>query len=213
MHVRTRHHRLRSARGFTLIEVLVAMALGVGVAATVAWFQRSQFLAMEEQAQQIDVQTTTRAIVEMFARDVRRAGMNPTCTTAIRPLRQATASSLRVQADLNGNGALDAATEDLRYRVVDGRFERQAGNATEVLIEGVNLSGSRFRYYDGAGNELIPFLGSLDPAQRNAVRRVRLELIAQRQARSGRRAAPLAARAATDVELRNRFFINTTSCS
>lgn len=214
MHLTRRMAGRRGARGFTLIELLVTMTLGLGVAATVAWFQRSQFLAMEEQAQQIDLQTTARAIVDVFARDVRRAGMNPSCSADFTPLAYAARDRVRIQADLNANGVLDAATEELRYRVLptDRRVERQAGSANEILLENVTLSGSRLRYYDGAGTELIPWFGELTSGQRATVRRIRLELVAQGSARSGRRSQPLVARAATDVELRNRFFINTTGC-
>ncbi len=211
MHV-THRSRRGNARGYTLIEVLVALALGAGVAATVAWFQRSQFLAMEEQAQQLDVQNTARAVVDLFSRDVRRAGMDPNCSGAIAPLVTASPTQVRLQADLNANGALDA-TEDLTYRLVNNqRVERQAGPTTETLLDDVNLFGSRFRYYDGAGNELVPWFGQLTSGQRASARRVRLEFVAQRQPHSGRRSAPVAARAATDVELRNRFFIATTTC-
>src|SRR5690242_4495537 len=111
--------RLRGHGGVSLVEILVAMLLGVSMATTVAWFQRAQFLAMEDQAAQLDIQTSARAIVDVFARDVRRAGMDPTCAKHVQALVDASPTALRFQADLNANGAVDAASEDLLYRLVE----------------------------------------------------------------------------------------------
>ncbi len=208
-----RPSRLRRGGGFTLIEILVAMLIGVGVAATVAWFGRTQFLAMEDQVAQLDIQTSTRAIVDVFARDVRRAGMDPTCAKNVTAVVDASPTALRFQADLNSNGAVDAASEDLLYRLVDGvRVERGQGTTVEPLLEDVDLSGSRIRYFDAAGFELLAS-ASLTAAQRALIRRVRLELDVRVPARSGSGAPDLTARAATDVELRNRFFVGVTGCS
>jgi type II secretory pathway component PulJ len=208
-----RASRLRRCGGVTLIEILVAMLIGVGVAATVAWFERAQFLAMEDQAAQLDIQTSARAIVDVFARDVRRAGMDPTCAKNVTAVVDASPTALRFQADLNANGALDAASEDLLYRLVDGiRVERGQGTTVEPLLEDIDLSGSRIRYFDAAGSELLAST-SLTAAQRALIRRVRLELAVRVPARSGSGAPDLVARAATDVELRNRFFVGVTGCS
>jgi type II secretory pathway component PulJ len=199
--------------GFTLVELLVAMGLGLAAMAGFLAFQRFQMLALEDQAKQLDLQTATRSIVDLFAREVRRAGMDPACTKAFDALLDATASQARFQADLNANGVLDAASEDLTYRLVDGaRLERVAGADTDVLLDGVSLSGSRLRYFDATGAELVP-APALDAAQRATVRRVRLELAVADAAANPQRRQPLIARAATDVELRNRFFVASIGCS
>ena len=200
-------------RGVTLIELLVAMLLGAGVAATVTWFTRTQFLALEDQASQLDIQTSARAIVDVFARDVRRAGMDPTCAKNVQGLVDASPTSIRFQADLNSNGALDVASEDLLYRLVsNARIERGQGETVEPLLDEVDLTGSRLRYFDAAGTELTTST-SLTAAQRALVRRVRLELAVRTPTRSGSTATDLIARAATDVELRNRFFAGIAGCS
>jgi hypothetical protein len=197
----------------TLVEVLVALGLGVALAAAVGWFQRVQFLAMEDQAAQLDIQNTARAIVDVFAREVRRAGMDPRCTKAVEALVDASPSVVRFQADLNADGALDAASEDILYRIAGGsRVERGQGRVLEPLLDGVDLTGSSLRYFDAAGTELVGASG-LTAAQRAQVRRVRLELAVRAPVRSGSRGPDLVARAATDVELRNRFFIGVGGCS
>lgn len=204
----------RGCRGTTLVEILVATLLGAALAATVAWFGRVQFLTMEDQAVQLDLQTNARAIVEVFARDVRRAGMDPRCSKAVQTLVDASPTAVRFQADLNGNGALDPASEDLFYRLVaDARVERGQGTSVEPLLDGVNLAGSRLRYFDAAGAELVGGVSGLTSAQRALVRRIRLELALRAPPRSGSEASDLVARAATDVELRNRFFVGVAGCS
>lgn len=205
-------HR-RGCRGVTLVEILVAMLLGASLAAAVSWFSRVQFLALEDQAAQLDIQTSARAIVDVFARDVRRAGMDPTCAKNVQTLVDASPTALRFQADLNGNGALDVASEDLLYRLVAGnRIERGQGQAVESLLDGVDLTGSRLRYFDAAGTELVT-ASALTAAERALVRRVRLELAVRTPTHSGSGALDLVAQAATDVELRNRFFAGVAGCS
>jgi len=200
----------RRAAGFTLIEVLVALLLGAGVSTTVLWFTRTQFFTLEDQARQLDLQTTSRAMVDLFAREVRRAGMDPQCTKAFEGLAEASTTRVRVLADLNLNGVLDAASEDLAYHIVaPDRIERGAGPTTEVLVDGVQVTGSRLRYYDGGGVELAPGAG-LSAAQRAQVRRVRLELAVSTPSLNPEHL--LTARVATDVELRNRFFVASTGC-
>jgi hypothetical protein len=189
----------------------VALTL-VGMATALS-FNRAQFFTFRDQARQLDIQTGTRGIVDLFAREVRRAGRDPVCTGVFTPLVLGTATQVRFQSDLNSNGTLESTTEDLTYRIVSSytRMERVAGTTLEVLLNSVDLAGSRFRYYDGAGAELWPG-PTLTPAQRAAVRRVRLELIARGWSAGSPSSSALMARAATDVELRNRFFIALNTC-
>jgi len=204
--------RLRSAAGVTLIDLLVSVALSLVAMATVLAFHRAQLSALQDQARQLDLQTSTRAIVELFAREVRRAGLDPGCTKKFAMLADGSATQVRVQEDLNSNGALDPASEDITYRIVESRqLERVTGATTDILLSNVDLSGSRLRYFDGGGVELLP-APSLSAAQRAAVRRVRIEIAASGAAASPMRSMPLVAYAATDVELRNRFFVISNTC-
>ena len=205
--------RLCSNAGVTLVELLVATTLSLATMATVLTFQRAQFFALHDQMKQLQMQDATRAVVDLFAREMRRAGRDPACTKIFTPIMLGSASEVQFREDLNSNGTLDSATEELRYRMIDSvRLERVAGDSVEVLVSGVDLTGSRFRYFDGAGNELVPS-PTLSDAQRATVRRVRLELATTWHDAGSPRSAPLAAQAATDVELRNRFFLHAESCS
>jgi hypothetical protein len=192
---------------------MVSMALALVGMATALSFNRAQFFAMRDQARQIDIQTSTRGIVDVFAREVRRAGRDPACTGFFMPVVLGTPTQVRFQSDLNSNGAFDFSSEDLTYRIMstNTKFERVGGSTVEILLNGVDLQGSRFRYFDGAGAELLPG-PSLTGAQLGAVRRIRLELVVRAASPGSPRSTLLEARAATDVELRNRFFIANTTC-
>jgi type II secretory pathway component PulJ len=204
--------RLESEAGFGLSEVLVASTLGALIVAGFVAFNHFQLHALHDQVSQIELQTIDRDVVDLFAREVRRAGGDPTCAGTVTGIVEAAERRIRIQSDLNGNGIVDNdQNEDVTYRhnAATNAFERLANGATEVLLSGLLLEGSGIYYYDAAGTQLVgnPFLTE---AQRNSVRRIRLQLsLTNRGMNSG---AQLKAAASTDVNLRNRYFIANTAC-
>jgi len=210
--------RRRRQGGFTPVEVLVASAVGLTALAAVLSLNRFQMLTLRNQTTQVDVQTTARNIVELFAREVRRAGANPGCNIpAFSGIADARVQRLRIQSDLNGDGKLTAPGEDVTYRYREyrdavERIDVGAGGTTEVLLSGIDLRDSNVRYFDGNGTELLPGWGSLTTAQRSAVRRVRIELNVAARGLGISSTQPLVAQVTADVDLRNRFFLGTTAC-
>jgi|SRR5262249_26959715 len=204
--------RRRSQAGFTALEVIVSTAIGLVALATAGAFNRFQLFALRNQANQVDIQTTARSVVDLFAREVRRAGMDPTCVKTFSAVAQGGPTSVRIQSDLNGNGVIDGTNEDITYAYTNGQVVRTANGTTDVLVSGLNLNGSTLRYFDSAGTELVPPGGVLSAAQRAAVQRVRIELALQGSAVDPLNSLPLIARVSTDVDLRNRFFIAGTGC-
>jgi hypothetical protein len=220
--LRLRWHRAGRRRrqgGFTPVEVLVASAVGLSALAAVLSLNRFQMLTLRNQTAQVDVQTTVRNIVELFGREVRRAGANPGCKiAAFSGIVEARGGRIRVQSDLNGDGKLTSAGEDVYYRFRDGRdtVERTdmgTGGSAESLLSGVDLQDSNLRYYDGNGTELTPgWDGVLSAAERSAVRRVRIELNVAATGLGIASTRRLVAQASADVDLRNRYFLGATAC-
>ena len=210
--------RLRTfdARGFTLPEVLVAVALGAVAVSSFVAFNRFQLFALRNQATQMDLQLTARTILDLVAREVRRAGMDPTCGKTFEGVAKATDTELRIQSDLDGSGAIDATEENVTYRYnpTTNAVERVTGETADVLMEGLDLSGSTFVYFDANGNVLHPSVsnGGLNAGQRAAVRRVRVELALADDAFDPLSDRKLGAQLSTDVDLRNRFFLQSTAC-
>jgi prepilin-type N-terminal cleavage/methylation domain-containing protein len=206
----------RTARGYTLVEVLVSIALGLLALASFTAFNRFQLFALRNQATQIDLQLTARTVADLIAREVRRTGMDPTCAKSFEAVAKATDEELRVQSDLDGSGAIDAPDENLtyRYNFDTNSIERVSGATTDVLLDGLDLSGSKLVYFDANGNVLSPSVstGGLNAAQRASVRRIRIELALADDASDPLSDEELAAQISTDIDLRNRFFLQSTAC-
>jgi len=207
--------------GFTLAEVLVATAIGlVGLAAFTS-FSVDHMYTMSNQANQIDLQTAARSITDLFAREVRRAGTgtNPTCSgTASTGLMVAKTTQVRLRADLDGNGSLTGANEDVTYYLNTGETKsvtRRDNNAsrTDTLWSGVSLTGSQFSYFDSNGNQLTGDDGALSNNQLLQVRRIRLKLTLTADTIDPSDKLLLTAKEVTDVELRNRYFVMAASCA
>ena len=203
--------RLASQAGFSLVEILVATGIGMVAFLTAASFNRFQLFALRNQATQLDVQTTARSVVDLMAREVRRAGKDPTCAKAFNAIAAATSQSIRVQADLDGDGAVTGTNEDITYSYdsSSNTIWRTANGSTSRLMSGWNMTGSKLRYFDQSGTELT---GSLSAAQLATVRRVRVELVLAAAAVDPRNSQPLVTRVASNIDLRNRFFVSGTGC-
>lgn len=206
------HDRPSRQAGFTVIEVLVSTSIALVALMTASAFGRFQLFALRNQANQLDIQTAARSVVDLFAREVRQAGLDPTCAKTFSAVADARPNLLHIQADLNGNGVIDGGNEDIAYAYVTNGIQRTAGGATDVLISNETLTGSTFRYFDSSGTELVPSGAALNQAQRNAIQRIRIELAVQGKAVDPLNSQPLMASVSSDVDLRNRFFISGTGC-
>jgi len=206
--------RWRSAAGFTLTEILVGLGLGLVTLATVTSFHRFQLLTIRRQATQNDLQMTARSVVDIFTRDIRRAGRNPRCDDEISAIADAKQSLVRVQSDLDGDGDAEGWDEDITYVFKSGMngIDRVANGTTATLVDNVVLEGSLIRYFDQAGAEITAGSTGLAAGQRDAVQRIRLEIALRSTAPDPQTMLPTRASVANDVDLRNRHFINDIDC-
>ena len=114
--------RLHDERGFTMAELLVVCALiGLVMAGILGVLMSGQQSATRTSAQQ-DAQQNARMGIDRLILEVRQAGYlpgGPTCPTAPTPpcppynyifnaVTAQTATTLTIQNDWNGNGAIDA---------------------------------------------------------------------------------------------------------
>jgi type II secretory pathway pseudopilin PulG len=208
--------RLRAHAGYTLTETLVAIVVALLAVAATLSFNRFQLFAMRNQVNQLDLQTNARNFLDLFAREVRRAGQDPSCAKTFGALAEAGHWRIRLQSDFDGDGALTGTNEDITYayNYWYDRIERTANGTTSILINGVNVYDCSLRYFDAAGNELYPsgWFETLASAQRAQVRKVRLEVALTGPDVDPLNPSTLRARLSTDVDLRNRFFISSTAC-
>jgi len=154
--------RLRNRQGFTLVELMIALAVGgIVMAAVMTSFlaQHETYLAQDEV---VEMQQNARIAMDMLSRDIRSIGFDPDkqwgagITVAI-PADGVT-TSLAFRRD-NGAGA----QEIVEYRIYDafvgsGGDGRQDdlgrdlhdGGGIQPIAE--NVSRIEFRHLDGNGN-------------------------------------------------------------
>jgi len=191
--------RRRDERGFTLPDMLGAMTLAIIAGTGAVTFIRAQSLALRVQAGQADLNDSSRGAIELMAREIRLAGYWPCGTSATAPCSAcpvvggsgrgiftgATSTLIRVQADLDGNGAIStaaAATEDLtfQYDAANTKVTRTAGSGggavTGDIATDVAAGSFAIRYFNSAGTEIVPAAGGLTASQAGAINRVAVRL-------------------------------------
>ena len=155
----------RTAKGFTLVEIIIAMAVGMIVLATLYSLFSAQNQAFSVQEQIVEMQQNARSGMEIMLRDLRMAGYNPRkinpWISGTKPgLTGATSASVSYAADLNGNGDTTAASsnpaENIAYDMYsEGGVSYLARTANGVrIVVARNVESLALAYYDQAGNAL-----------------------------------------------------------
>jgi len=166
----------RCRSGFSLVELLVALGLGfaiavAAVAATATALRYLVRLALRAEADDIVVLG-----LEAFMLDVRRAGFDPRAV-GLAAVVEASTARLGLQADLDGDGAIDATSEELTTIACDlpgARLSRIVGSQSLPLANGVVTCS--LAYADGTGTSIPVPPAGLDAATRSRVRRATLDL-------------------------------------
>ncbi|MFA4910267.1 MAG: prepilin-type N-terminal cleavage/methylation domain-containing protein [Desulfobacteria bacterium] len=99
--------------GFTLIEIMIALAIAGILLVSIYNLYISQSRTYTVQEQVSEMQQNARVAMNIISRDIRMAGFNPTGAT-FNGLTYGT-SQIQIKADLNGNGTISGADEDITY--------------------------------------------------------------------------------------------------
>lgn len=136
-------------RGFSLVELLIAMAVGLVVLGVAFSIFTVQNKSLNNQEQLVELQQSVRAAMDMMSREVRMAGYNPARATFDAVTFDT--SQLEVRADLDGSAGING-DEDIIYAYdsVNKIITRNAGSGAEPLAE--NIDAFTFQYLDSAGN-------------------------------------------------------------
>lgn len=164
-------------RGFTLVELLIAVLACALFAAGVYQFTRTMLHGVRVLEAAAEAQETARLGVQLIVGDLRDAGFSPLGTLG-NGLRRATPDAVAVVRDLNGDGDSDDANEAVAYRYdrETRRLLRAPGNAPpQPLLNDIAAEGVQFTFVGADGG---PIAGAeLDAAARGRVRRVAVRVV------------------------------------
>ena len=163
--------------GFTLIEVLLCIAILSILFGTVFRSFATVNRSYTNENVKAGVQQKTRIGIDLMARDIRLAGLDP-LDSANAGFNSANTHSTSVQfsADLNYDGDLDDPFEDIIY-FLNGNLLQQTsdlggGTVTATLMD--NVTALTFTYLDAEDNTLP------EPVATNDIRTVLISLTVQR---------------------------------
>jgi len=136
-------------RGFSLSELMVAMAVGLVVLGTAYNIFTVQNKSLSNQEQIVEMQQSVRAAMDMICREARMAGYNPAGATFAGVT--VNVSQLEIKTDRDGD-AIISASDDVTYTYdsVNLRINKTTSGTTEPLAE--NIEALTFQYLDAAGN-------------------------------------------------------------
>ncbi|SFM82252.1 prepilin-type N-terminal cleavage/methylation domain-containing protein [Thermodesulforhabdus norvegica] len=149
--------------GFTLMELLVVLLLGMVLAGAVYSFFLPIFGAVRHVHEASFMQEGVRSALEIMIRDIRMADSFPNGKVgACSPVADAKSDQITVRMDVNGDGDCDDADEEISYQFVEDEksIERKGSQADdfEDFIggddTGIQVDCFTFVYYDRNGNEL-----------------------------------------------------------
>lgn len=144
--------------GFTLVELLVAMAAASIVMVAVVSAYQVQVRSKNTQEVLTDMNQTARAALEIMTHEIRMAGCDPTLTAGAGILI-ANPNELSFNMDIvnaagtsfQPDGLLTGPNETVRYAInVNGHLGRDTGGGLQPLARNVNALD--FVYLDADGN-------------------------------------------------------------
>jgi type IV pilus assembly protein PilW len=145
-----------SQHGFTLIEMLIALAIGSLLLSSIYAFYINQKRVYDTREQVAEMQQNARTGLALMVREVRMAGYNPTGASGI-GIIAATASTIRITMDLNGDGDTNDSDEDLTYSLYDSGADgdldlgrQPAGGQNTPVAENIDSLSLLYTLADGS---------------------------------------------------------------
>ena len=200
----------KNQKGFTLAELIIAMAGSLLVLAAVGSVFRMQTHTVKAQEYKMEAQEYARAALDMMTREIRNAGFfssGTTCTAV--PILTATTTTFQFVYDVNsdclftGTMAAVGADENVTYAYNGTDITRSVnGGAAQSLTAGNVINPTSFTYFDAAG------LPTTVPAN---IKRVSISLTVQSRSTDAPFGGGQLITMTSNVDLRNRCV--TSACA
>jgi type IV pilus assembly protein PilW len=169
---RLRARFFRDVGGFTLIELMVSMAIGLAVLAAIAGTFTAQTRQNSAEEQIGQMQQDVRGALDLMIREIQMAGYKPAGGT-FNGIQTSTATTLRIKLDLDSSGVeTDGTTDDISYSFDSstGLVTRTLNNTGSSATLADNVTAFSFTYLDANGTSTTT---------NTAVRRITISITAR----------------------------------
>ena len=169
---RLRARFYRDVAGFTLVELMVSMAIGLAVLAAIAGTFTAQTRQNSAEEQIGQMQQNVRGALDLMMREIQMAGYKP-AGGSFNGIETSTATTLRIKLDLDSSGvATDGTTDDISYSFDSstGLVTRTLNNTGSSATLADNVTAFSFTYLDANGTSTTT---------NTAVRRITISITAR----------------------------------
>jgi type IV pilus assembly protein PilW len=162
--------------GFTLVELLIAMTIGLIILAALSSTFLMQRKIYDVQEQIVEMVQTARAAMDMMTREIRIAGYNPANVSFDGIPHNANSSTIDVYADLNGNGSID--TTSGTYEHITYSYD----SANKLIRRNTNTGGGNQPFAENIDSFSVSYLNANGgPATTTSeIRQARITITARR---------------------------------
>jgi len=180
-------------KGFSLIELMVAMVIASVLTAGIYTFYQNQLKSHVTLQELVDMQQDARVGMFMMTREIQMAGYDPQNTGAT--MRLANAGEIAFDSDLNSDGAIDAITERFYFALSNDADRDGVADGTPCnLVRGswniisnewnlspvaLNIDALNFVYLDDAGAVLDDDGNGNVTGNMAAIRSIQITLVAR----------------------------------
>jgi prepilin-type N-terminal cleavage/methylation domain-containing protein len=177
--------KMKDCRGFTVVELMIALALLAVVLAGIYTTFGSQERAYILQDQMAEMNQNARVALEFMSKDIRNAAFDPTAaiaTGAGAGIETATATSIVFTQDVTEDGDLDDEAEYVGYRfdAANDEIDRCTGGGACGAWESFTdqVQNLQFNYV------LADETSTQAPGVLDEIREVEIQVVARRKAHS-----------------------------
>lgn len=160
-------------KGFSFVELLIAMVISVLVLAAVYKLFSSASEIFVTQERRVDTRQDIRSILYLMTKDIRMAGLDPKRNAACAGIESANATSLHILYDYNGNGTcseLNDCDRDYLYNSNENviKLEDRGEGGHQLFAEDISSLNFVYTLSDGSN--------STSPSDLNMIRMVNIQI-------------------------------------